>query len=122
VKKGEKNSRNGCWLEGGSGSKKPKTRAQPSRAARDGHAPRVTVTRKSRWESQWLFFPYLANLNLFAHSQRPVLHYIKAISQEITYGKVLGGSVIEDFGPTTGDRPKILKPARRSKIESKLVL
>jgi hypothetical protein len=90
--------------------------------ARNHHAPRVTVTRESRWESQRLFFPYLANLNLFAHSQRPVLHYIRAISQEITYGKVLGGPVIEDFGPTTGDRPKTLKPARRSKIESKPVL
>ncbi len=86
------------------------------------HAPRMTVMRESRWESQRLFFPYHANLNLFAHSQGPVLHYIRAISQEITYGKVLGGPVIEDFGPTTGDRPKILKPTRRSKIESKLVL
>ena len=95
---------------------------QPSRAAHDGHAPRVTVTRESRWEFQRLFFPYHVNLNLFAHSQGPVLHYIRAISQEITYGKVLGGPVIKDFGPTVGDRPKTLKPARRSKIESKPIL
>ena len=73
------------------------------------HAPRVTITRESLWESQRLFFPYHANLNLFAHSQGPVLHYIRAISQEITYEKVSGGPVIEDFGSTTGDRPETLK-------------
>jgi hypothetical protein len=71
--------------------------------ARDHHAPRVTVTRESRWESQRLFFPCLANLNLFAHSQRSVLHYIRAISQGITCGIVLGGPVIEDL--KTGPRP-----------------
>ena len=115
MKKGEKNSRNGCWLEGGSGFKKPRTRAQPSRTARDGHAPRVTVTRESRWESQRLYFPYLANLNLFAHSQGPVSHYIKAISQEITYGKVLGSPAIEDFGSTAKDRPETLKTGPEAK-------
>uniref|UniRef100_A0A2N9FM26 Integrase catalytic domain-containing protein n=1 Tax=Fagus sylvatica TaxID=28930 RepID=A0A2N9FM26_FAGSY len=32
------------------------------------HAPRVMITRKSRWESQRLFFPSHTNLTLFAHS------------------------------------------------------
>jgi hypothetical protein len=88
--------------------------------ARDHHAPRVTVTRESRWEFQRLFFPYHANLTPFAHSRRPVSHYIRAILQEITYEKVLGGSVIEDFGSAAGDRPKALEPAQRSKAEPKL--
>ena len=77
------------------------------------------ITCESRWESQRLFFPCHVDLTLFAHSQRPVLHYIRAILQEITYGKVSGGPVIEDFGPTAGDWPETLKPARRSKIEPK---
>jgi hypothetical protein len=37
------------------------------------------------------------------------LHCIKAILQEITYGKVSGDPVIKDFGPTPGDRPGTLK-------------
>jgi hypothetical protein len=88
----------------------------------DDHAPRVMITRQSRWESQRLFFPYHADLTLFTHSQRPVLHYMKAILQEITYEKVLGGPVIEDFGPTTEDRPETLKSTRRSRIESEPIL
>jgi hypothetical protein len=75
-----------------------------------------------RWESQRLFFPYHADLTLFTHSQRPVLHYTRAISQEITCGKVLGGPVIEDFGPTAGDQPETLKSTRRSKIETETIL
>ena len=75
----------------------------------------VMITCESRWESQWLFFPCHADLTLFVHSQRPVLHYIRAILQEITYEKVSDDLVIEDFGPTAGDRPETLKPVRRSK-------
>ena len=75
----------------------------------------MMITRQSRWESQRLFFPYHADLTLFTHSQRPVLHYMKAILQEITYEKVSDDLVIEDFGPTAGDRPETLKPVRRSK-------
>jgi hypothetical protein len=40
VKKEEKNSRNGCWLEGGSSFKKEKL-------ALNHHAPRVMVTRRA---------------------------------------------------------------------------
>ena len=80
------------------------------------------ITRQSRWESQRLFFPYHADLTLFTHSERPVLHYMKAILQEITYEKVSGGLVVEDSGPTAESRPKTLKSARRSKIESETVL
>ncbi len=83
--------------------------------ARDDHAPRVMITRQSRWESQRLFFPYHADLTLFTHSQGSVLHYMKAILQEITYEKVSGGLMVEDSGPTAGDRPETLKSARRSK-------
>jgi hypothetical protein len=88
--------------------------------AHDHHAPRMTVMRESRWESQRLFLPCLANLNLFAHSQRSVLHYIRAISQEITCGKVLGGPVIEDFELTDRNRPETLESVRRSKVGPKL--
>jgi hypothetical protein len=77
---------------------------------------------QSCWESQRLFFPYHADLTLFTHSQRPVLHYMKAILQEITYEKVLGGPVNEDFGPTTEDRPETLKSTRRSKIKTETIL
>ncbi len=80
------------------------------------------ITRQSRWESQRLFFLYHADLTLFTHSQRPVLHYMEVILQEITYEKVLGGLMVEDSGPTTGDRPETLKLARRSKIESETTL
>jgi hypothetical protein len=80
------------------------------------------ITRQARWESQRLFFPYHADLTLFTHSQRPVLHYMKAILQQITYEKVLGGPVIEDFGPTTEDRPETLKSTRRSKIKTETIL
>ena len=80
------------------------------------------ITRQARWESQRLFFPYHTDLTLFAHSQRPVLHYVKALLQEITYEKVSGGPVIEDFGPTIEDQPETLKSTRRSKIESETVL
>jgi hypothetical protein len=90
--------------------------------AHDHHAPRMTVMRESRWESQRLFLPCLANLNLFAHSQRSVLHYIRAISQEITYGKVLDGPVIEDFESTDRNRHETLEPVRRSKVGPKLGL
>jgi hypothetical protein len=38
VKRGEENSKNGCWLEGELELKKPRTRASPSCAAHDGHA------------------------------------------------------------------------------------
>jgi hypothetical protein len=38
VKRGEENSKNGCWLEGELEFKKPGTRASPSGAAHDGHA------------------------------------------------------------------------------------
>ena len=74
--------------------------------ARDDHARRVMITRQSRWESQWLFFPYHADLTLFTHSQRPVLHYMKAILQEITHEKVSGGRMVEDSNPTAGTDPK----------------
>jgi hypothetical protein len=84
--------------------------------AHDHHAPRVTVMRESRWESQRLFLPCLANLNLFAHSQRSVLHYIRAISQEITYGKVLGGPVIEDFELT--DKEPARNPRTGPEVKS----
>ena len=90
--------------------------------ARDDPARRVTITHESRWESQRLFFPYQADLALFTHSQRPVLHYMKIILQEITHGKVLGGPMVKDSGPTAKDRPKTLKSARRSKIESETIL
>jgi hypothetical protein len=90
--------------------------------ARDDHAPRVMNTRQARWESQWLFFPYHADLTLFTHSQRPVLHYMKAILQEITYEKVLGGPAIEDFSPTTEDQPETLKSTQRSRIESEPIV
>ena len=90
--------------------------------ARDDHARRVMITRESRWESQLLFFPYHADLTLFTHSERPVLHYMKAILQEITYEKVSGGLTVEDSSPTAGDRPETLKSARRSKIESETIL
>ncbi len=89
---------------------------------RDDHARRVMITRQSRWESQWLFFPYHADLTLFAHSQRPVLYYMKAILQEITYEKVSDGLMVEDSGPTAGDRAETLKSARRPKIESETIL
>jgi hypothetical protein len=87
--------------------------------AHDHHAPRMTVMRESRWESQRLFLPCLANLSLFAHPQRSVLHYIRAISQEITYGKVLGGPVIEDFESTDRNRHETLEPVRRLKVGPK---
>ena len=74
--------------------------------ARDHHAPRVIITRQSRWESQRLFFPYHADLTLFTHSQRPVLHYMKAILQEITHEKVSGGLMVEYSNPTAGTDPK----------------
>ena len=80
------------------------------------------ITRESRWESQLLFFPYHADLNLFTHSERPVLHYMKAILQEITYEKVSGGLMVEDCSPTAGDRPETLKSARRSKIKLETIL
>ena len=103
------------------GSKKERS-LNRRRLARDDHAPRVMITRQACWESQRLFFPYHTDLTLFAHSQRPVLHYVKAILQEITYEKVSSSPVIEDFGPTTEDRPETLKSTRRSKIESEIVL
>ena len=80
------------------------------------------ITRQSRWESQRLFFPYHADLTLFTHSQRPILHYMKAILQEITYEKVSGGLMVTDSSPTVGDRPETLKSARWSKIESETIL
>ena len=80
------------------------------------------LTRQSRWESQRLFFPYHADSTLFTHSLRPVLHYMKAILQEITYEKVSGSLMVEDSSPTAGDRPETLKSARRSKIESEAIL
>ena len=90
--------------------------------ARDDHARRVTITRESRWESQRLFFSCHADLTLFTHSQRPVLHYMKAILQEITHEKVSGGLMVKDSSPTAGDRPETLKPALQSKIESETIL
>ena len=90
--------------------------------ARDNHARRVMIPRESRWESQRLFFPYHADLALFTHSQRPVLHYMKVIWQEITHGKVSGSPMVKDSGPTAKDRPKTLKSARRSRIESGTIL
>ena len=60
VKKGEKNSRNDCWLEGGSSFKMAKL-------SRNHHVPHVMVTRESCWESQRLFFPCHVDLTLFAH-------------------------------------------------------
>jgi hypothetical protein len=84
--------------------------------AHDHHAPRMTVMRESRWESQRLFLPCLANLNLFAHSQGSVLHYIRAISQEITYGKVLGGPVTEDFEST--DKEPARNPRTGPEVKS----
>ena len=74
--------------------------------ARDDHARRVMITRQSRWESQRLFFPYHADLTLFTHSQRPVLHYMTAILQEITHEKVSGSLMVEDSNPTVGTDPK----------------
>ena len=74
--------------------------------ARDDHAPRVIITRQSRWESQQLYFPYHADLTLFTHSQRPVLHCMNAILQEITHQKVSGSLMVEDSNPTTGTDPK----------------
>ena len=74
--------------------------------ARDDHTRRVMITRESRWESQRLFFPYHADLALFTHSQRPVLHYMKVILQEITHEKVSGGLMVEDSNPTAGTDPK----------------
>jgi hypothetical protein len=47
---------------------------------------------------------------------------MKAILQEITYEKVSGDLMVEDSGPTAGDRPETLKSARRSKIESETIL
>ena len=82
----------------------------------------MMITRKSCWESQQLFFPCHADLTLFTHSQRPVLHYMKVIWQEITHGKVSGGLMVKDSGPTAEDRPKTLKSTQRSKIESDTVL
>uniref|UniRef100_A0A2N9HXA2 Uncharacterized protein n=1 Tax=Fagus sylvatica TaxID=28930 RepID=A0A2N9HXA2_FAGSY len=38
TRKGEENSKNGCWFEGEPEFKKPGTRASPSCAAHDGHA------------------------------------------------------------------------------------
>ena len=73
---------------------------------RDDHTPRVIITRQSRWESQRLYFPYHADLTLFTHSQRPVLHYMKAILQEITYEKVSGDLMVEDSNLTAGTDPK----------------
>jgi hypothetical protein len=102
VKKKEKNSRNGCWFEGGACLKKRKL-------VRDDHARRVMITRESRWESQWLFFPCHADLTLFTHSQKPVLHCMRAILQEITYEKVSGSLMVEDSDLTAGDRPETLK-------------
>ena len=67
-------------------------------------------------------FPYHADLALFTHSQRPVLHYMKVILQEITHGKVSGGLMVKDSGPTAEDRHKTLKSARRSRIESETIL
>jgi hypothetical protein len=61
------------------------------------------ITRQSRWESQQLFLPYHVDLTLFAHSQRPVSHYMKVILQEITYEKVSSDLMVEDSGPTAGD-------------------
>jgi hypothetical protein len=84
--------------------------------AHDHHAPRMTVMRESRWESQRLFLPCLANLNLFAHSQRSVLHYIRFISQEIAYGKVLGGPATEDFELT--DKEPARNPRTGPEVES----
>ena len=88
----------------------------------DDHARRVMITRKSRWESQRLFFSCHADWTLFTHSQRPVLHCMKVILQEITYEKVSGGLMIEDSGSTAEGRPETLKSARRSKIESETIL
>ena len=61
---------------------------------------------QSRWESQRLFFSYHADLTPFTHSQRPILHYMKAILQEITHEKVSGGLMVEDSNPTAGTDPK----------------
>ena len=76
------------------------------RRKRDDHARRVMITCQSRWESQRLYFPYHADLTLFTHSQRPVLHYMKAILQEITHEKVSGGLMVEDSNQTAGTDPK----------------
>ena len=90
--------------------------------ARDDLARRVMITRESRWESQRLFFPCHADLTLFTHSQRPVLHYMKVILQEITHEKVSGGLTVENSGPTAEGRPETLKSAQRSRIESETIL
>jgi hypothetical protein len=103
------------------GSKKERG-LKRQKLARDDHARRVMITRQARWKSQRLFFPYHADLTLFAHSQRPVLHYMKAILQEITYEKVSNGLMVEDSGPMAGDQPETLKSARRPKIESETIL
>jgi hypothetical protein len=55
VKKGERNSKNGCWLE-------------RELEALKGEDSRVMITCESRWEFQWLFFPYHADLTLFVRS------------------------------------------------------
>ena len=102
------------------GSKKARG-LKKRKLARDDHARRVMITRESRWESQWLFFPYHADLALFTHSQRPVLHYMKIILQEITHGKVSGGPMVKDSGQTAKDRHETLKSARRSRIESETI-
>ena len=90
--------------------------------ARDDPARRVMIPRESRWESQRLFFSCHAELTLFTHSQRPVLHYMKVILQEITHEKVSSGLMVEDSGPTAEDRPETLKSARRSKSELETIL
>jgi hypothetical protein len=46
---------------------------------------------------------------------------MKAILQKVAYEKVLGDPVIEDFGPTTEDRPETLKSTRGSKIETETI-
>ena len=100
------------------GSKKARG-LKKGKLARNHHARRVMVTRKSRWESQRLFFPYHADLAPFTRSYRLVLHYMKVIGQEIIHGKVSGSPMVKNSGPTTEDRPE---STRESKIESEIVL
>ena len=103
------------------GSKKAQG-LKKEKLARDDPARRVMITRESRWESQRLFFPHHVDLALFTRSYRLGLHYMKVIGQEIIHGKVSGSPMVKNSGPTTEDRPEILKSTRESKIESEIVL
>jgi hypothetical protein len=116
VRRGEENSKNGCWLEGELEFKKPRTRASPSCAAHDGHA-RVPLGIPTALSPMSREFEPVRSLPEVRFAL-----YKGHFARKSPRGKSSGGPVIEDFESTDRNRPETLEPVRRSKVGPKLGL